>query len=90
MEEGVKWVHSDTLGLVRFKSGELMIADATQGWPNVTKILTRWLRENIPHVATDPLKQLKQAMKTRKCKFRMKLAELLKGRILGSRIPDIF
>ena len=33
----------------------------------------RSLRENIPTVATDPLKQLKQAMKNRKCRFKMKL-----------------
>ena len=33
----------------------------------------RSLRENIPPVATDPLKQLKEAMKNRKCKFKMKL-----------------
>ena len=35
IEDCVKWVHSDTFGFVRFKSGDFMIADAPQGWPNV-------------------------------------------------------
>ena len=37
LRENVKWVYSDTLGLVRFKYGQFMVADATQGWPGSTK-----------------------------------------------------
>ena len=38
MPPGVSWVHSDTLGLARFSSGELMIAEATREYPYVTHL----------------------------------------------------
>ena len=48
MRDDVKWVYSDTLGLARFKSGQFMVADATQGWPDFTKLLTKWLKDRMP------------------------------------------
>ena len=41
-------VHSDTLGLVRFKSGGFMVADASQNWKAFTQLMTRWLKDNTP------------------------------------------
>ena len=48
MKDGAEWVHSDTLGLVRFKSGWFIVADATNAWHSVTCICTRWLKERCP------------------------------------------
>ena len=45
MKEGVEWVHSDTLGLVRFQTDVFIVAEATCEWPCVTRICARWLRE---------------------------------------------
>ena len=48
MREGVKWVHSDSLGLIRFSGGEFSLSDASANWPAVTKLLVQWLHEQCP------------------------------------------
>ena len=39
MRDGVKWVYSDSLGLIRFQNGEFSLSDASAEWPAVTKIV---------------------------------------------------
>ena len=48
MKEGVPWVHSDTLGLVKFQVGGFCVSGATVQWPSVTRLLTRWMRDHCP------------------------------------------
>ena len=54
MKTNVEWVHSDTLGLIRFQSGGFIVADATQEHPQVTQVMTKWLHDQCPtEIGTD-------------------------------------
>lgn len=46
MPEGEKWVFSDTLGMVRTRDGRLIVNGITESFPNVYRILMKWLRDN--------------------------------------------
>ena len=42
------WVHSDTLGLIRFKDESVTAAPATMEFPYVTLVLARWMKQQVP------------------------------------------
>jgi len=46
MPEGVKFVHSDTLGILKIRNGTYRIFDPTTRYENVTKLITKWFDEN--------------------------------------------
>jgi len=48
MEEGQKWVFSDTLGLNRDRIGDIHLTAATKRYPQVTELFSRWLNERLP------------------------------------------
>jgi len=48
MKEGVKTVHSDTLGLVASYDGAVLITDPTQEYPDFTRVLCRRLSDHMP------------------------------------------
>merc|ERR1719330_630542 len=48
LPEGQRWVHSDTLGLIRLRTGGFGVTSATQEYPHVTQVLNTWLRDRSP------------------------------------------
>merc|ERR1712050_377328 len=46
LPEGVKTVHSDTLGVLRMRDGTYRIFDPTTRYEHVTKLLCKWFRTN--------------------------------------------
>ena len=48
MHAGQKWVHSDTLGLIRFRDETVRVAPATREFPYVTWVLARWMKQQVP------------------------------------------
>merc|ERR1712048_1091897 len=48
LPEGVKTVHSDTLGVLKMRDGTYRIFDPTTRYEFVTKILCRWFADNKP------------------------------------------
>ena len=49
MQEGVKFIYSDTIGLVKTTVGEkTLLTQGTKCYPEVTQLLTRWFKERLP------------------------------------------
>mmetsp|Transcript_133272 Transcript_133272/g.344889 ORF Transcript_133272/g.344889 Transcript_133272/m.344889 type:complete len:991 (+) Transcript_133272:80-3052(+) len=48
LPEGQQWVHSDTFGLIRSRTGQYMVTNATREYPHVTQILNTWLHDRRP------------------------------------------
>merc|ERR1719336_613550 len=48
LPDGKKWVHSDTFGLIRNRTGVWMVTSATQEYPHVTKVLNTWFKARRP------------------------------------------
>lgn len=48
MPEGQTYVHSDTLGLVRHRTGCFCVTQTTQQYPHVTQLLNTWLKARCP------------------------------------------
>lgn len=48
LPEGQEYVFSDTLGLIRARDGRYMEKEATREFPEVTKLLGRWMRDHSP------------------------------------------
>merc|ERR1719491_407877 len=48
LPDGIKWVHSDTLGLIRLRTGGFGVTSATQEYPHVTQLLNAWLKARCP------------------------------------------
>jgi len=53
MQKDVKWVWSDTLGLLRDRTGDIHLTEATHGYPLVVEVLSRWLTDRLPPDARD-------------------------------------
>ena len=49
MHADQEWVHSDTLGLIRFKDASVKVAQATREFPYVTWVLARWMKQQVPN-----------------------------------------
>eukprot|EP00421_Protoceratium_reticulatum_P043604 CAMPEP_0168444948 /NCGR_PEP_ID=MMETSP0228-20121227/45311_1 /TAXON_ID=133427 /ORGANISM="Protoceratium reticulatum, Strain CCCM 535 (=CCMP 1889)" /LENGTH=408 /DNA_ID=CAMNT_0008459405 /DNA_START=62 /DNA_END=1285 /DNA_ORIENTATION=- len=52
LPEGKTWVNSDTLGLIRDRTGRYMATPPTKDYPHFMELLCRWLRERRPHDLT--------------------------------------
>ena len=48
MQPGQDWVHSDTLGLIRFQNATVSASGPTVSFPYVTLILARWMKQQLP------------------------------------------
>jgi len=49
MPEGAKFVHSDTVGLIKMSTCErTLLTVGTKRYPEFTQLITRWLRERLP------------------------------------------
>jgi len=49
MPDGAKFVHSDTVGLIKMSTCErTLLTVGTKRYPEFTQLLTRWLRERLP------------------------------------------
>jgi len=48
MKEGVNWVWSDTVGLLRDRIGDIHLTQSTHGYPEVVGVLCRWLSDRLP------------------------------------------
>ena len=48
MQLGQTWVHSDTLGMIRYKSGNVDLAPPSEQYPYFTNLLNVWMQEQIP------------------------------------------
>jgi len=48
MPEGQDFVFSDTLGLIRARDGRYMEKEATKEFPDVTRLLCQWFKDNKP------------------------------------------
>jgi len=46
MPDGVKFVHSDTLGILRIRNGSYRIFDPTTRYEHVTMLITKWFEQN--------------------------------------------
>ena len=53
MAKGEAFVHSDTLGLVCSRTGNVVVTKATRAYANVMRLLCRWLSENGPPVGRE-------------------------------------
>ncbi|CAE7718191.1 pgsA [Symbiodinium sp. CCMP2592] len=51
MPQGQQWVKSDTLGLLRDRGGKLIVTRPAREYPNVAKIIARWLHGKLPREA---------------------------------------
>ncbi|CAE7031519.1 unnamed protein product, partial [Symbiodinium microadriaticum] len=51
MPQGQQWVKSDTLGLLRDRGGKLIVTRPAREYPNVAKIIARWLHGKLPKEA---------------------------------------
>jgi len=49
----VKWVWSDTMGLLRDRVGDIHLTGATHVYPQVVEVLSRWLTDRLPAEACD-------------------------------------
>ena len=45
---GCDFVHSDTLGLVCDRKGQILVDSGTRKWPSVLRLLATWLRHKRP------------------------------------------
>ena len=45
---GCDFVHSDTLGLVCDRQGQILVDSGTRKWPSVLRLLATWLRHRRP------------------------------------------
>merc|ERR1719343_876119 len=45
LPEGVKSIHSDTLGVLRMRDGTYRIFDPTTRYPYVTRLICKWFRD---------------------------------------------
>ena len=52
--EGVTSVQSDTLGIVRTRTGSVVTTRLTKKWPYVFQLFCRWLSDNYPKIYTQP------------------------------------
>lgn len=48
MPRGTDWVWSDTVGLLRDRTGDVHLTDAATRYPNFTQIFNRWLHDRLP------------------------------------------
>lgn len=48
MREGVTWVWSDTLGLLRDRIGDIHISQATLIYPEVIEVINKWFMDRLP------------------------------------------
>merc|ERR1711953_819753 len=48
LPEGVKTVHSDTLGVLKMRDGTYRVFDPTTRYEHVTRIVTQWFADNKP------------------------------------------
>ncbi|CAK0804261.1 unnamed protein product [Prorocentrum cordatum] len=48
MPDGRDWVWSDTLGLMRDRTGDIHLTKATTNYPEVTEIINKWLTDRLP------------------------------------------
>jgi len=53
MQKEVKWVWSDTVGLLRDRVGDIHLTGATHEYPHVVEVLSRWLTDRLPEEAHD-------------------------------------
>jgi len=53
MQKEVKWVWSDTMGLLRDRVGDIHLTGATHVYPQVVEVLSRWLTDRMPAEACD-------------------------------------
>jgi hypothetical protein len=51
MLDGQNWVKSDTLGMLRDRGGRIHLTRATIHYPNVPKLINRWLQGQLPKEA---------------------------------------
>ena len=45
--EGEQWVFSDTLGLIRDRSGRFLLTGATKAYPSVVRLVTLWMKGKV-------------------------------------------
>eukprot|EP00747_Dinoflagellata_sp_TGD_P162056 gnl/TRDRNA2_/TRDRNA2_179232_c0_seq1.p1 gnl/TRDRNA2_/TRDRNA2_179232_c0~~gnl/TRDRNA2_/TRDRNA2_179232_c0_seq1.p1 ORF type:complete len:698 (-),score=165.19 gnl/TRDRNA2_/TRDRNA2_179232_c0_seq1:183-2276(-) len=48
LPNGQNWVWSDTLGLLRDRTGDIHLTPATKSYPEVVELLTKWLKDRLP------------------------------------------
>merc|ERR1719356_882188 len=48
MRDGRTWVHSDTVGIIPTRDGRLLVTPPTSDYPDVMRLLNRYLRDNSP------------------------------------------
>mmetsp|Transcript_105981 Transcript_105981/g.306526 ORF Transcript_105981/g.306526 Transcript_105981/m.306526 type:complete len:420 (-) Transcript_105981:103-1362(-) len=48
MPKGEKWVHSDTIGSLRLRTGGYRLTDPTVAYPNFVRLLCRWFADHQP------------------------------------------
>jgi len=48
MQENIKWVWSDTLGLLRDRCGDIHLTKSTHQYPEVVQVMNRWLVDRLP------------------------------------------
>jgi len=48
MQPGKTWVFSDTLGLLRDRTGDVHLTAPTRRYPQVSELLARWLMDRLP------------------------------------------
>jgi len=48
MRKGVKWVWSDTIGLLRDRQGDIHLTKSTKAYPEVVHVLSKWLSDRLP------------------------------------------
>mmetsp|Transcript_102421 Transcript_102421/g.319064 ORF Transcript_102421/g.319064 Transcript_102421/m.319064 type:complete len:483 (-) Transcript_102421:136-1584(-) len=48
MQKNVKWVWSDTLGLLRDRCGDIHLTKSTLAYPEVVELFSRWLTDRLP------------------------------------------
>jgi len=48
MPDGRDWVWSDTVGLMRDRTGDIHLTKATTNYPEVTEIINKWLTDRLP------------------------------------------
>lgn len=48
MQEGESWVHSDTLGLLRDRCGDIHLTKSTVTYPEVVTLINKWLSDRLP------------------------------------------
>ncbi len=54
MREGLDWVYSDTLGVVRSRDGRLVLTRPTREHPDFMRLLCTWIRSTRPFPNTFP------------------------------------